>query len=125
MFFKFLCVILGIFLFTGNAYAQDEGLLLRQSPEVVNTYCGLAEKLNEAQKDETKIFMGFIDQSNVLQVSTGENGFWNITVENASGISCVYFMGQMGTILIEQKPKKDADLQGIIRREVNGVNIHK
>ena len=125
MFLKIICVILGIFLFTGTAYAQEEGLLLRQSPEVVNTYCGLAEKLNEAQKDETKIFMGFIDQSNVLQVSTGENGFWNITVENASGITCVYFMGQMGTVLIEQKPKKDADLQGIIRREVNGSNIHK
>ena len=125
MFLKIICVILGIFLLTGTAYAQEEGLLLRQSPEVVNTYCGLAEKLNEAQKDETKIFMGFIDQSNVLQVSTGENGFWNITVENASGISCVYFMGQMGTVLIEQKPKKDADLQGIIRREVNGSNIHK
>ena len=125
MFFKFLCVILGIFLLTGNVYAQDKSLRLRQAPEVVKTYCAIAEKLNEAQKDETKIFMGFIDQSNVLQVSTGENGFWNITVENASGISCVYFMGQMGTILIEQKPKKDADLQGIIRREVNGVNIHK
>ena len=125
MIFKFLCAILGVFLLTGNAYAQDESLLLRQTIEVVNTYCGLSEKLNEAKKDETKIFMGFIDQSNVLQVSTGENGFWNITVENASGISCVYFMGQMGTVLIEQKPKKDADLQGIIRREVNGVNIHK
>ena len=125
MIFKFLCAILGIFLLTGSAYAQEEGLRLRQSPEVVNTYYGLAEKLNEAQKDETKIFMGFIDQSNVLQVSTGENGFWNITVENASGISCVYFMGQMGTVLIEQNPKKDADLQRIIRREVNGVNIHK
>ena len=125
MFAKISCAILGILLLTGSAYAQEEGLRLRQSPEVVNTYCGLAEKLNEAQKDETKIFMGFIDQSNVLQVSTGENGFWNITVENASGISCVYFMGQMGTISIEQKPKKDADLQRIIRREVNGVNIHK
>ena len=125
MIFKFLCAILGIFLLTGSAYAQEEGLRLRQSPEVVNTYCAIAEKLNEAQKDETKIFMGFIDQFNVLQVSTGENGFWNITVENASGISCVYFMGQMGTVLIEQKPKKDVDLQGIIRREVNGVNIHK
>ena len=125
MIFKFLCAILGIFLLTGSAYAQVEGLRLRQSPEVVNTYCAIAEKLNEAQKDETKIFMGFIDQFNVLQVSTGENGFWNITVENASGISCVYFMGQMGTILIEQKPKKDVDLQGIIRREVNGVNIQK
>ena len=125
MFAKISCAILGIFLLTGSAYAQEEGLRLRQSPEVVNTYCGLAEKLNEAQKDETKIFMGFIDQSNVLQVSTGENGFWNITVENASGISCVYFMGQMGTVLIEQKPKKDADLQRNIRREVNGSNIHK
>ena len=125
MFFKILCVILGIFLLTGSAYAQEEGLILRQSPEVVNTYCTIAEKLNEAQKDETKIFMGFIDQSNVLQLSTGENGFWSITIENASGITCVYFMGQMGTVLIEQKPKKDADLQRIIRREVNGVNIHK
>ena len=125
MFFKFLCVILGIFLLTGNVYAQDESLRLRQSPEVVNTYCAIAEKLNEAQKDETKIFMGFIDQSNVLQVSMGENGFWNITIENASGISCIYFMGQMGSVLIEQKPKKDAVLQWIIRREVNGSNIHK
>ena len=125
MIFKFLCAILGIFLLTGSAYAQKEGLLLRQTSEIVNTYCAIAEKLSEAQKDEKKIFMGFIDQSNVLQVSTGENGFWSITVENASGISCVYFMGQMGTVLIEQKPKKDADLQGIIRREVNGSNIHK
>ena len=125
MFFKIICAILGVFLLTGNAYAQEEGLLLRQTIEVVNTYCGLSEKLNEAKKDETKIFMGFIDQSNVLQVSTGENGFWSVTVENASGISCIYFMGQMGTVLIEQKPKKDADLQRIIRREVNGVNIHK
>ena len=125
MIFKFLCAILGVFLLTGNAYAQDKSLRLRQAPEVVNTYCAIAEELNEAQKDETKIFMGFIDQSNVLQVSTGENGFWNITIENASGITCVYFMGQMGTVLIEQKPKKDADLQRIIRREVNGVNIHK
>tara|TARA_R100000789_G_C2908096_1_gene122462 strand:- start:15 stop:392 length:378 start_codon:yes stop_codon:yes gene_type:complete len=125
MLFKFLCAILGVFLLTGNAYAQDKSLRLRQAPEVVNTYCAIAEKLNEAQKDETKIFMGFIDQSNVLQVSTGENGFWNITIENASGITCVYFMGQMGTILIGKEPKKDADLQRIIRREVNGVNIHK
>jgi len=69
--------------------------------------------------------MGFIDQFNVLQVSTGENGFWNITVENASGISCVYFMGQMGTILVEQKPKKEADLKRNIGRAVNGSNIHK
>jgi len=61
MFFKFLCVILGIFLLTGNVYAQDKSLRLRQAPEVVKTYCAIAEKLNEAQKDETKIFMGFID----------------------------------------------------------------
>jgi len=125
MIFKFLCVILGVFLLTGSAYGQEEGLFLRQAPEVVNTYCGLAEKLNEAQKDETKIFIGFIDPSNILQVSTGENGFWNITIENASGISCVYFMGQMGTSLIEKEPKKDADLQRNIGREVNGVNIYK
>ena len=125
MIFKFLCAILGIFLLTGSAYAQKEGLLLRQTSEIVNTYCTIAEKLSEAQKDETKIFMGFIDQSNVLQVSTGENGFWSITVENASGISCVYFMGQMGTVLIEQKLKKEADLKRNIRREVNGSNIHK
>ena len=125
MIFKFLCAILGIFLLTGSAYAQKEDLLLRQTSEIVNTYCTIAEKLSEAQKDEKKIFMGFIDQSNVLQVSTGENGFWSITVENASGISCVYFMGQMGTVLIEQKLKKEADLKRNIRREVNGSNIHK
>ena len=125
MFFKILCAILGVFLLTGSAYAQEEGLFLRQAPEVVNTYCGLAEKLNEAQKDETKIFIGFIDPSNVLQVSTGENGFWNITIENASGISCVYFMGQMGTSLIEKESKEEADLKRNIGRKVNGVNIYK
>jgi len=106
MIFKFLCAILGIFLLTGSAYAQDKSLRLRQASEVVNTYCAVSENLREAQKDETKIFMGFIDQSNILQVSTGENGFWNITIENASGITCVYFMGQMGTVLVEKDLKK-------------------
>jgi len=31
----------------------------------------------------------------------------------------------MGTILIEQKPKKDADLKGNIGRRINGSYIHK
>ena len=106
MIFKFLCAILGVFLLTGSAYAQDKSLRLRQAPEVVDTYCAVSENLREAQKDETKIFMGFLDQSNILQVSTGENGFWNITVENASGISCIYFMGQVGTVF-KKESKKD------------------
>ena len=125
MFFKILCAILGVFLLTGNAYAQEEGVPLKQTPEVVSTYCGVAEKLREARKDETKVFMGIIDQYNILTLSTGENGFWSITVENASGIACIYFMGQAGTPLIEEDEKENTDFKGNIGRKVNGVNIHK
>jgi len=125
MFFKFLCAILGVFLLTGSAYAQEEGVPLRQTPEVVNTYCAVAEKLRETQKDETKVFIGILDQYNILQLSLGENGFWSITVENASGIACIYFMGQGGTPLIEKDEKENTDFKRNIGRKVNGVNIHK
>ena len=125
MLFKFLCAILGAFLLTGNAYAQEEGVPLKQTLEVVSTYCGVGEKLREAQKDETKVFMGIIDQYNILTLSIGENGFWSITVENASGIACIYFMGQGGTPLIEKDEKENTDFKRNIGRKVNGVNIHK
>ena len=125
MLFKFLCAILGVFLLTGNSYAQEEGVPLRQTAEVVNTYCAVSEKLREAQKDEIKVFMGIINQHNILHLAMGENGFWSVTVENSSGIACVYFMGQVGTSLIGKEPKKDADLQKNIGRKVNGVNIYK
>ena len=106
MFFKFICATLGFFLLTGNAYAQEEPVAIRHSSEVINTYCAVAKDLRKAQKDETRIFMGIIDQFNILQVSTREDGFCSITVENASGISCIYFMGQMGTIF-KKESKKD------------------
>jgi len=48
-------------------------------------------------------------------------------VANMSGISCVYFMGQGGTPMIDmdEKKKKDTDLKGNIGRRINGSYIHK
>jgi hypothetical protein len=126
MFFKILCALLGVFLLTGNSYAQEEEAVpLRQTPEVVNTYCAISTKLREAQKNETQVFIGIVDQYNILHLSLAENGFWSITVENASGISCVYFMGQGGTPLIEKDEKENTDFKGNIGRRINGVYIYK
>ena len=125
MFFKFICATLGFFLLTGNAYAQEEPVAIRHSSEVINTYCAVAKDLRKAQKDETRIFMGIIDQFNILQLLLAENGFWSITVENASGMSCIYFMGQSGTPFLLQNKKENKDLQESIGRKVNGVYIYK
>ena len=125
MFFKILCAILGVFLLAGNSYAQEEAVPLRQTFEVVTTYCAVSTRLHEAQKNETKAFVGIVDQYNILYLSMGETGSWSITVENASGISCVYFMGQAGTSLMEKDNKKNTDFKGNIGRRINGVYIHK
>tara|TARA_R110000824_G_scaffold5866_6_gene26892 strand:+ start:139 stop:516 length:378 start_codon:yes stop_codon:yes gene_type:complete len=125
MFFKILCTFLCVFLLTGKVYAQEDAVPLKKTLEVVTAYCGITEKLHEAQKDETRVFVGIIDQFNILQLLLGENGFWSITVENASGLSCIYFIGQSGTPFLLQNKKENKDLQKSTGRKVNGVYIYK
>jgi len=127
MFAKIFCAILGIFLLTGNAYAQEEPVALRQTPQIVNSYCGISTALEEAQKDDQRIFAGIIDEYNILYLTLDKNGFWTVVIDNLSGVACVYFMGQGGTPMIDmdEKKKKDTDLKGNIGRRINGSYIHK
>ena len=125
MIFKILCTFLCVFLLMGKVYAQEGTVPLKKTLEVVNAYCGITEKIDEAQKDETKVFVGIIDQFNILQLSLAENGFWSIIVGNVSGMSCIYFMGQSGTPFLLQNKKENKDLQDSTGRKVNGVYIHK
>ena len=125
MFFKILCTFLCVFLLTGKVYAQEDAVPLKETLEVVTAYCGITEKLDEAQKDDTRVFVGIIDQFNILQLLLGENGFWSVTVKNASGTSCMYFIGQSGTPFLLQNKKENKDLQESTGRKVNGVYIYK
>ena len=125
MIFKVLCTFLCVFLLTGKVYAQEDAVTIKETLEVVTAYCGITEKLDEAQKDDTRVFVGIIDQFNILQLLLGENGFWSITVKNASGTSCIYFIGQSGTPFLLQNKKENKDLQESTGRKVNGVYIYK
>ena len=125
MFFKILCTFLCVFPLMGKSYAQEDTVPLKKTLEVVTAYCGITEKLHEAQKDETRVFVGIIDQFNILQLLLGENGFWSVTVKNASGTSCMYFIGQSGTPFLLQNKKENKDLQESTGRKVNGVYIYK
>ena len=127
MFSKISCAILGIFLLTGNAYAQEGNVTLRQTPQLVNSYCGISTVLAEAQKDDPKVFVGAIDESNILYVTLDENGFWTVVIDNLSGVACVYFMGRVGTPLAgtDEKKKKNTDLKENIGRRINGEYIYK
>ena len=125
MFFKILCTFLCVFLLMGKVYAQEDTVQLKPTLEVVTAYCGISTKLHEARKDETKVFVGIIDQFNIFQLLLAENGFWSIRVENASVMSCIYFMGQSGTPFLLQNKKENKDLQESIGRKVNGVYIYK
>ena len=125
MIFKVLCTFLCVFLLTGKVYAQEDAVTIKETLEVVTAYCGITEKLDEAQKDDTRVFVGIIDQFNILQLLLGENGFWSITVKNASGTSCIYFIGQSGTPFLLQNKKETKDLQESTGRKVNGVYIYK
>ena len=125
MIFKVLCTFLCVFLLTGKVYAQEDAVTIKETLEVVTAYCGITEKLDEAQKDDTRVFVGIIDQFNILQLLLGENGFWSVTVKNASGTSCMYFIGQSGTPFLLQNKKENKDLQKSTGRKVNGVYIYK
>ena len=120
MFAKIFCAILGIFLLSGNVYAQEESVSLKQSSEVVNSYCGVSTALAKARKESQRIFAGIIDKYNILYLTLDKDGFWTISVANISGVSCIYFMGQAGTPMIGTDKKKDTDFKGNIGRMING-----
>ena len=125
MFAKIFCTILGIFLLSGNVYAQEESVSLKQSSEVVNSYCGVSTALAKARKESQRIFAGIIDKYNILYLTLDKDGFWTISVANMSGVSCIYFMGQAGTPMIGTDKKKDTDFKGNIGRRINGKYIYK
>ena len=125
MFAKIFCAILGIFLLSGNVYAQEESVSLKQSSEVVNSYCGVSTALAKARKESQRIFAGIIDKYNILYLTLDKDGFWTISVANMSGVSCIYFMGQNGTPMIGTDKKKDTDFKGNIGRRINGKHIYK
>jgi len=125
MFAKIFCAILGIFLLSGNVYAQEESVSLKQSSEVVNSYCGVSTALAKARKESQRIFAGIIDKYNILYLTLDKDGFWTISVANISGVSCIYFMGQAGTPMIGTDKKKDTDFKGNIGRRINGKHIYK
>ena len=125
MFAKIFCAILGIFLLFGNVHAQEESVSLKQSSEVVNSYCGVSTALAKARKESQRIFAGLIDKYNILYLTLDKDGFWTISVANMSGVSCIYFMGQNGTPMIGTDKKKDTDFKGNIGRRINGKHIYK
>ena len=120
MFSKIFCVIAVFFLLIGTTYAQEESVSLKQSSEVVNSYCGVSTALAKARKESQRIFAGIIDKYNILYLTLDKDGFWTISVANMSGVSCIYFMGQNGTPMIGTDKKKDTDFKGNIGRMING-----
>ena len=125
MFSKIFCVIAVFFLLIGTTYAQEESVSLKQSSEVVNSYCGVSTALAKARKESQRIFAGIIDKYNILYLTLDKDGFWTISVANMSGVSCIYFMGQNGTPMIGTDKKKDTDFKGNIGRRINGKHIYK
>ena len=127
MFTKIFCVVAVFFLLIGNTYAQEEVVSLKQSSEVVDSYCGVSSVLAKARKKSQRIFAGLIDEYNILYLTLDKDGFWTISVANKSGISCIYFMGQTGTPMLgmEKKRKKDRVFKRNIRRRINGKHVYK
>jgi len=125
MFTKIFCVIAVFFLLIGNTYAQKEEVSLKQTSEVVNSYCGVSTAIDEVQKDDSKLFAGVINSHNILYLTVSESGFWAVTIYNLSGVSCIYFMGQSGTSMIDTNKKKDTGFKGNVGRMINGKHIYK
>jgi len=76
--------------------------------------------MEEARKDDSKIFAGIINSHSILYLTLDKKGFWTVTIDNLSGISCIYFMGQSGIPMIDMDKKKGIGLKGNIGRMING-----
>jgi hypothetical protein len=120
MFAKIFCVITVFFLLIGNSYAQEESVALKQTSEVVSSYCGVSTAMEEARKDDLKIFAGIMNSHSILYLTLDKKGFWTVTIDNLSGISCIYFMGQSGISMIDMDKKKGIGFKGNIGRMING-----
>ena len=68
--------------------------------------CTSTEDLQKAQKKETTLFLGILDQSSILRVSQAESGFWAVTLQSANGLSCVFFAGPQAVHDLNKKHKK-------------------
>ncbi len=119
MFIRILCLALGITFLTGGAYAQEEDNNIQLAPMSLNItgLCAPAKDFHKAQKDETILFMGILNEQTILKLSQDDNGFWSIVLQTANGISCMYFGGSVGTASSTLKKKEP-------RRKINGQHVY-
>ena len=68
--------------------------------------CASTEELQKAQKEETTLFLGILDQSSILRISQAESGFWAATLQSANGLSCVFFAGPQAVHDLNKSHKK-------------------
>ena len=120
MFIRILCLALGITFLTGGAYAQEEeenNVSLAPMSLNITGLCAPTKEFSKAQKDESILFMGILNEMTILKLSQDENGFWSIVLQTANGISCMYFGGSVGTASNTLKKKEP-------RRKINGQHVY-
>ena len=52
--------------------------------------------MDKVFKEEQLIFTGLVDKLNVLKVFLSDDSGYVVMVENAGGLSCIYFNGSLG-----------------------------
>ena len=62
------------------------------------TLCIASDTLKSTLKKEDKIFTGMLNPSAVIEMYLDKNQTFMIVVHSVSNLSCLYFMGTMGTL---------------------------
>jgi len=105
--FKKILLALGLIFIPYTSHALDVTIL----NTVVPVSCSDTKNMNKVFKEEQLIFTGLVDKLNVLKVYLNKDSGYAIIVENAGGLSCIYFNGSLG-MKVDNSKNTGSDLNG-------------
>ena len=96
---KYLIIIVCLFFISSNVKAESfDDLTFTQFNIGHPTLCVASQTLKPTLKKEDKIFTGMLNPSAVIEIYLDKDQTFMVVVHSVSNLSCLYFMGTMGTL---------------------------
>ena len=96
---KYLIIIVCLFFISSNVKAESfDDLTFTQFNVGHPTLCVASQTLKPTLKPTDKVFSGMLNPSAVIESYIDKDQTFLIIVHSISNLSCIYFMGTMGTL---------------------------
>jgi len=96
---KYLIIIVCLFFISSNVKAESfDDLTFTQFNIGHPALCVASKDLKSTLKPTEKVFTGMLNPSAVIEIYLDKDQTFMVVVHSVSNLSCLYFMGTMGTL---------------------------